>query len=410
MIILVFLKEKIALLIKKLYNPLYKMSLSSSEYGKLKKPVIILKDEHYNKATYDNIINSGSKFDNFEISPEKELESFDMRQIKEIFLNHPFKNLLFYLRETPPYECAEKGIDLSDYYFSMLDDFNRFGISFERLLNVFPNNTLYVQENDDSKKHKKQLHFKSKYNLILNDYHFKNDKKTLLFNKVKKIDLNKYDRGEKPLSDMEIKKRKAIKDQKNVYLQIAMMDPNVYNNDIFFESIINGILEQYNEELLYRYLMMFVDEEEDELFKEDYKILLDMIKNITYLIEGSDDYLGIFERDRSFSDIFDTKPFTDFKPDTDNIFERSMKYLKNFELVLKDPIIAKKLFLEELENKKKHLTMFKLNPFKSHKLVINILDNQINYLEKIKDNYNEFIRKSYLDECKRIIMGNGYCI
>ena len=257
----------------------------------------------YNSITYDHIINYGTEFDNFEFNPEMELEPFDMRQAKEIFLNHPFKNLILYLRRSyAPYECVEKGIDLCDLYFSMLDDYNRFGISFERPINIFPNNTLYVQENDEIKKRKWNLHFKSKYNLLLNNFDFKQNKKTLLFNKVKKIDLNKLDREKKPLSYWELIKRKVIKEQKNVYLQVAMMDPNVYNNDKFFEDSINGILDDYNGDFQYQCFLMFTDEKDDENFKRRYKIILNMIKNINYIIEEiSNDYLGIFERENSFT-------------------------------------------------------------------------------------------------------------
>ena len=185
------------------------------------------------------------------------LTELDSLQEKEIFFVHPFKNLILYLKtKYTPFDCIEKGIDLCDFYFSLLDDYNKFDIICERPLNTFLDNT-FIQE----------------------------------INKVKKINLNKLDKEKKPLSNWELKKRKAIKEQKNVYLQIAMMHPNVYNNDKFFEDSINGILDDYNGDFQYQCFLMFVDEKEDEYFKKKYKILIDMIKNIDDLIEKSDDYL-----------------------------------------------------------------------------------------------------------------------
>ena len=137
------------------------------------------------------MITDGPEFDNFEVEPGMELESFDIKLSKEIFLNHPFKFILYYLRKHLPYGSYFSEVDISDFYFRLLDDYNRYGIAFERENNLFPDNNLYVIENDNSKKPKYELSFDSKYVLLFNNNY---DKKTLLFNKVKKIDLNKYDR------------------------------------------------------------------------------------------------------------------------------------------------------------------------------------------------------------------------
>ena len=67
------------------------------------------------------------------------------------------------------------------------------------------------------------------------------NKKNVLFNNVKTIDLNKHDSGEKPLSEEEKQKRNFIKKQKNKKLQVAMMDPNVYNNRELFEDAIERL-------------------------------------------------------------------------------------------------------------------------------------------------------------------------
>ena len=174
------------------------------------------------------MITSGPEIDQFVVEPGMEIEPFDPKLIKEIFLNHPYKILLYYLKNHPPNYSRWEDEDINDFYFKMLDDYNRYGVSFRREDQLFSDNNLYVNKNDNSKKPKYLLRFDSKYDLL-----FKNsyDKKTLLFNKVKKIDLNEYDTGEKPLSEEEKLKRDFIKEQKNKFLQVAMMDPDVYNND-----------------------------------------------------------------------------------------------------------------------------------------------------------------------------------
>ena len=118
-------------------------------------------------------------------------------------------------------------------------------------------------------------------------------KKTLLFNKVKKIDLNVHDTVKKPLSEEEKQKRKFIKEQKNKYLQIAMMDPDVYNNDELFKDLMRKS-DDYNADLEDYFSLMYIDEKHDEYFKKRYKKQIDMVKKLNYRInEGNDDYLGI---------------------------------------------------------------------------------------------------------------------
>ena len=98
------------------------------------------------------------------------------------------------------------------------------------------------------------------------------------------IYLSKLNKKKEPLSHHELNKRKVIKEQKNIYLQIALMDPKIYDNDEFFEDHM-GLLYDYNADFRNHCFLMFTDEEEDESFKRRYKVLLDMIKNIDDLIE-----------------------------------------------------------------------------------------------------------------------------
>ena len=122
-------------------------------------------------------------------------------------------------------------------------------------------------------------------------------KKTLLFNKVKKIDLSENDTGEKPLSRNEKEKRDFIRNQKNKYLQVAMMDPDVYNNDKLFEELMMET-DDYYSFLDSIFPLIFIndvnDNEDGKYYKKLFKKQYEMIKKLTYLInEGNDDYLGI---------------------------------------------------------------------------------------------------------------------
>ena len=174
------------------------------------------------------------ELDEYVVEPSMKLEPFDPKLIKEITRNHPYKILLRILyKYYPSYSDGEENDanpeydgyeDVTDFYFRMLDDYNRYGIAFERETELFPDNILCVKEGFLS----------PSYYLVKNRY----DKKTLLFNKVKTIDLNDHDRGEKPLTEEEKQKRDIIKKQKNKKLQVVMMDPDFYNysknfNDVF---------------------------------------------------------------------------------------------------------------------------------------------------------------------------------
>ena len=155
---------------------------------------------------------------------------FDPKLIKEIIYNHPYNILLRILNNYyPSYSIGEEndanpnydGYDYNigeendanpnydgyddnivDLYFRMLDDYNRYGITFDREFNLFPDNKLGVFKNDEFGK--------TIYYLVKNWQ----DKKTSLFNNVKTIGLNKHDRGKKPLSEEEKQKRNFIKTQK----------------------------------------------------------------------------------------------------------------------------------------------------------------------------------------------------
>ena len=181
----------------------------------------------------------------FLVKPWMELEPFDPKLIKKISRNHPYKILLRILYKYYPSYSTGEGNDadpkydgyddnIVDFYFGMLDDYKRYGIAFERKSELFPDNKLGVLKDVFSGK--------ITYYLVRNHY----DKKILLFNNVKTFDLNKHDSGEKPLSEEEKQKRDIIKKQTNKKLQVAMMDPDIYNNPLLFKNAIKKLEKQKN--------------------------------------------------------------------------------------------------------------------------------------------------------------------
>ena len=192
------------------------------------------------------------ELDEFVVEPWMELKPFDTKLIKKILRNHPYKILLNILYKYYPSYSSGKGNDanpdyngyedVTDFYFRMLDDYNRYGIAFEREHELFPDNKLGVIEYEEFGKRE--------YYLVNNHY----DKKTLLFNKVKTIDLNEHDSGEKPLTEEEKQKRDMIKKQTNKKLQVALMDPDVYHSVKLIKLIIKDPswhIEKFNHRMKY---------------------------------------------------------------------------------------------------------------------------------------------------------------
>ena len=84
------------------------------------------------------------------------------------------------------------------------------------------------------------------------------------------------------------------------------------------------------------------------------------------------------------------------------------EFRDNYYLAEKDPEKAKELFFIEFNNKKKNYNIYKNDPIKAQKLVLDILEQQINLFEKQKD--IDSFQTFYLLECDRIITYNGYCV
>ena len=98
------------------------------------------------------MITDGPELDKFVVEPSMEIEPFDPKLTKEIFLNHPYKILLYYLKKHPLNFNRWENEEINDFYFKILDDYNRYGISFMRKFQLYPDNNLYVIENDNSEK------------------------------------------------------------------------------------------------------------------------------------------------------------------------------------------------------------------------------------------------------------------
>ena len=65
------------------------------------------------------------------------------------------------------------------------------------------------------------------------------DLKTLIFNDVKKINLNDLDKGPMTLSEIEKWKRKVINQQTDRRSKLRLLDPNVYHSLITFVVFLN---------------------------------------------------------------------------------------------------------------------------------------------------------------------------
>ena len=169
------------------------------------------------------------ELDKFIVDPSMKLEPFNPKLIKKIQPNHPYKLFLFFLyKYYPSYSCSSKKNDadpnqqgyedVTDFYFRLLDDYYRYGVTFDREWNILKNGKLGVLEEEDFGK--------KIYSLIKNYY----KRKAMLFNKIKTIDLKELDRGNVPILEEEKEKRDLIKLQTNKKLQVALMDPDVYRN------------------------------------------------------------------------------------------------------------------------------------------------------------------------------------
>lgn len=192
------------------------------------------------------------ELDNF-IPSKWELKPFDLKLINNLSNNHPFQKTMFITyKYYPNYQTGGDDEDGVDYYgtdlendvvedvnyFKILDNFYRYGITFQKKYEIYPENVLC--EKSDYEKGKLS-HY-----VIGNGY----DLKTLLFNNVKKINLNDCDTGEINLSEIEKWKRKVINEQRNKKTKLRLLNPTIYRSLITF-YIFSNFKERPNNQFNY---------------------------------------------------------------------------------------------------------------------------------------------------------------
>ena len=154
-------------------------------------------------------------------------------------------------------------------YFKILDNFYRYGITFEEN-EIYPENVLCVKSCYDENK---PFHY-----IIPNRY----DLKTRIFNDVKTSNLNDCDTGEITLSEIEKWKRKVINEQQNKKTKLRLLNPTICrslitfyifssfeerpNNQFNFDISYDGIDKNFRKIKNYKY--EHIKNYEDKLSKE----------------------------------------------------------------------------------------------------------------------------------------------
>ena len=87
-------------------------------------------------------------------------------------------------------------------------------------ISSFFGNKLYIRETNNQKKYR--MEEKTGKNIVIIDKSYPYD------NKFYEINLDDYDTGENPFSEEEKEKIEIIKSQKNKKLQLAMLDPDIF--------------------------------------------------------------------------------------------------------------------------------------------------------------------------------------
>ena len=188
-----------------------------------------------------------TKMDEFIIKSDWEFKPFDLKLINNISRNHPYQRIMFWVyKDFASYDDEIEGDILNEIdYFNLLDNYYRYGITFrydelfpkKRILyekenlnifdfgikfengNIFPE-LLYEYEDFNSK----SLH------ILKNSF----DLKQLLFNNVKKINLDDVDKGPIILSEVEKRKRKIVNQKTDRKGKLLLLDLNIYHSLITF--------------------------------------------------------------------------------------------------------------------------------------------------------------------------------
>ena len=199
------------------------------------------------------MIIASDELDKFDPS-KMELKPFDLKLINNISRNHPFQKTMFITyKYYDNYQTGGDDEDGVDYYgtglendvvkdvnyFKILDNFYRYGITFEDD-EIYPENVLCVKSYYDEDE---PFHY-----IIPNRY----DLKTRIYNDVKTINLNECDTGEITLSEIEKWKRKVINEQcnKKKKNKLRLLNPTIYRSLITF-NIFSNFRERPNNQFNY---------------------------------------------------------------------------------------------------------------------------------------------------------------
>ena len=161
--------------------------------------------------------------DKFIIPPNWKIKPFDLRLMNSLARNLPYQETMFLVYK---YYCSYvdgfEGDILDEMdYFNLLDRYHKYGITFEDN-DLYPEKILYVKEDLDETPPFRYI-IRNSYNL-----------KQLLYNDVKKINLNDLDKGPIALSEIEKWKRKVVNQQTDRKKKLQLLDSNIYHSLITF--------------------------------------------------------------------------------------------------------------------------------------------------------------------------------
>ena len=189
------------------------------------------------------------EMDKFIIPLNWEIKPFDLKLINNLARIHPYTKTMYLVYKYYASYVDEVESDILDEidYFKLLNRYYRYGITFEDYELYPKKRILYEKENFDDFKFgidfedgiifPELLYVKEDFNKNHTfRYILKNrfDLKQLLFNDVKKINLDDLDKGPITLSKIEKWKRKVINKQTDRKTTLRLLDPNIYHSLITF--------------------------------------------------------------------------------------------------------------------------------------------------------------------------------
>ena len=188
-----------------------------------------------------------------------ELNDFDLKLINTIQRKHPFQKSMFILYKYCCELLYNEKYDNDEYfkstYFDLLDKYYRYGICFENDQVFFKNFLCVEKYTDEIPIERYIIRSNFFYNL-----------KTLIFNDVKKININDLDEGVKTISEIEKWKRKVIIQTKDRRAKLRLLEPNVYHSLITFV-----VFSKFEHRPFKKIENYFEYKGRDKLYDKDYK-------------------------------------------------------------------------------------------------------------------------------------------